>query len=76
MIETIVTNLLTKYLGQYIEGLNNLNISLAQGEAVLKNLALRRSALDDFELPVTVLSGTRPLHCKPPSFLSVTDVSM
>ena len=59
-IEKFAANILTKYLGNYVEGLEekNLQISLLKGSAQLSNLKLKKEALDGLELPVTVKSGT------------------
>eukprot|EP01122_Echinamoeba_exundans_P003714 TRINITY_DN1378_c0_g1_i1.p1 TRINITY_DN1378_c0_g1~~TRINITY_DN1378_c0_g1_i1.p1 ORF type:complete len:3355 (-),score=763.88 TRINITY_DN1378_c0_g1_i1:110-10174(-) len=59
MLESIVSSLLTKYLGDYVEGLdtNNLNIGITKGDVVLANLRLKKSALDGLELPVVIKEG-------------------
>ncbi len=58
-IEKIAARILTKYLGRYVEGLEekNLQISLLKGSVQLSNLKLRKEALDGLELPVTVKTG-------------------
>lgn len=56
-LEGAATSFLTKYLGKYIDGLNNINLSLGQGDIKLENLTLRKDALDDLELPVVVKAG-------------------
>ena len=50
LLEGVVASLLTKYLGQYIDGLSkeNLNMSLGSGEP---------EALDQLELPIRVHAG-------------------
>jgi vacuolar protein sorting-associated protein 13A/C len=55
----VVSSLLAKYLGDYVEGLQseNLRISLLSGQVSLRNLQLKTKILDDLNLPVTVKSG-------------------
>lgn len=50
MFEDLVSNLLSDYLGDYLEGLtkDDLNISLWNGDLKLKNLVLTLSCLIDF----------------------------
>eukprot|EP00026_Physarum_polycephalum_P000021 Phypoly_transcript_00021.p1 GENE.Phypoly_transcript_00021~~Phypoly_transcript_00021.p1 ORF type:complete len:3252 (+),score=335.79 Phypoly_transcript_00021:281-10036(+) len=59
MFETIVADLLAKYLGNYIRGLNteNLKIGIWSGNASLENLELAESALEYLNLPFTVKKG-------------------
>lgn len=59
MLESIAASLLSRYLGKYVEGLekDNINVSLGEGDLVLENLTLRKEALDDLELPITVRAG-------------------
>lgn len=59
MFENIVADLLTKYLGAYVENLDRdkLNISVWKGDLKLKNLKLKRGALDSFNLPISVVHG-------------------
>jgi hypothetical protein len=59
MLESIAASLLTKYLGDYVEGLdaNNLKLNLSAGDAVLTNLKLKKSALETLELPITIKNG-------------------
>jgi len=59
MLERIVSALLEKYLGDYVEGLQteNLKLSIFSGDVVLENLKLKKSCLDQFELPVQVKAG-------------------
>lgn len=59
VLESVVSALLSKYLGDYVDGLSTENLSLGifSGEVVLENLALKRSALAGLHLPVTVKAG-------------------
>jgi len=58
-LEQVVSSLLVKYLGDYVEGLQseNLRISLIGGKVSLRNLQLKTRILDELNLPVTVKSG-------------------
>lgn len=60
LLEGVVASLLTKYLGQYIDGLSkeNLNMSLGSGELELEDLHLKPEALDQLELPIRVHAGS------------------
>ncbi len=59
VLEGVVSALLTKYLGDYVEGLaaENLSLGIFSGEVTLENLALKRSALAGLNLPITVKEG-------------------
>jgi len=59
MLESIVSSLLTRYLGEYVTGFEkeHLQVSLLSGEVVLENLQLKKEALDRFDLPLTVKAG-------------------
>ncbi|KAK8803487.1 hypothetical protein WA158_001181 [Blastocystis sp. Blastoise] len=59
MFEDIVSNLLSKYLGEYIKGIEkeNLKISLFKGKVALHNLEIQTSALDFLNLPIQIKSG-------------------
>ncbi|KAJ1978459.1 Vacuolar protein sorting-associated protein 13 [Dimargaris xerosporica] len=59
MFETIVANLLNKFLGDYVANLetDQLKIGVWQGDAKLNNLRLKREALDKFDLPIDVHQG-------------------
>ena len=54
-----VTELLRRYLGAYVEGLDRekLKISVWKGDVVLKNLKFKPEALDHLHLPVRVAAG-------------------
>jgi len=59
MLESLVTTLLNRFLGAYVSNLNynQLQIGIWSGDVVLRDLQLRREALDKFDLPVDVLEG-------------------
>ncbi|RUP43863.1 vacuolar protein sorting-associated protein vps13, partial [Jimgerdemannia flammicorona] len=59
MLESLVANLLNRFLGAYVSNLNynQLNIGIWSGEVVLRNLQLKKEALDKFNLPIDVLEG-------------------
>ncbi|KAL7754164.1 Vacuolar protein sorting-associated protein 13 [Sorochytrium milnesiophthora] len=59
MFEQVVTTLLNRVLGDYVDNLQTeqLNIGIWRGDVVLKNLRLRRDALDKFDLPVDVVEA-------------------
>lgn len=59
MFESIVSEILTKYLGKFVKGLDkeNLKIAIWGGDVVLKDLEIRVSALANLNLPVAVKSG-------------------
>lgn len=59
VLESVVSALLSKYLGDYVDGLStdNLSLGIFSGEVVLENLALKRSALAGLNLPITVKAG-------------------
>jgi hypothetical protein len=54
-----VANIAARFLGDYIEGINaqNMEISLINGSAVLRNLKLKKTILDKFDLPVKITSS-------------------
>ncbi len=59
MLESQVAYYLNRYLGTYVEGLNqrDLKISVFKGDVVLKNLRLKPEALADLNLPISVKAG-------------------
>lgn len=71
MLESIASSLLTKYLGDYVEGNSlqtfiwhnkgldskNLQVSVSSGNVQLKSLNLKKSALKDLELPIVIKEG-------------------
>eukprot|EP00808_Paulinella_micropora_P000973 g79679.t1 len=59
VLESLVTSLLNKYLGMYIEGLDpeQLQMNVWSGNVDLKNLKLKSSCLDQLHLPIKVKLG-------------------
>ena len=59
MIDKLVSQILQRILGQYVENIDTdmLNISVWKGELTLENLRLKRGALDALNIPVTVTRG-------------------
>lgn len=59
VFESVVTDVLNKVLGDYVENLDRtqLKIGIWGGDVVLNNLKLRENALDDLDLPVQLVSG-------------------
>ncbi|KAK3113583.1 Vacuolar protein sorting-associated protein 13 [Teratosphaeriaceae sp. CCFEE 6253] len=59
MLESLVANLLNRVLGMYVRNFDpkQLNVGIWGGDVTLKNLELRREALDQFHLPLNVVEG-------------------
>ncbi|KAL1915167.1 uncharacterized protein VTP21DRAFT_7648 [Calcarisporiella thermophila] len=59
MLESLAANLLNRFLGAYVANLNyqQLNIAIWTGEVILRNLQLKKEALEKFSLPVDVKEG-------------------
>ena len=59
MLRKVVSTLLSKYLGRYVEGLEDkkLGVSVSNGDLELSELRLRDDSLDDLELPVMLQAG-------------------
>lgn len=59
MLEGLVSNLLNRFLGMYVKNFNpqQLNVGIWNGDVKLRNLELRREALDQLHLPVNVVEG-------------------
>lgn len=59
MFEAQALHYLKKYLGKYVEGVDerSLSISVWQGNVVLTNLRFRPEALEDLDFPVSVKAG-------------------
>ena len=60
MFESIIAGILSRFLGDYVEGLEaeNLSLSIVGGNVVLENLRLKKEALADLEVPLVVKDGT------------------
>ena len=59
MLEGVVANLLNRFLGIYVKNFDakQLNIGIWSGDVKLRNLELRREALDQLHLPLNVVEG-------------------
>lgn len=59
MLEGIVANLLNRFLGMYVKNFDagQLNVGIWSGDVKLRNLELRREALDQLHLPINVVEG-------------------
>ena len=59
MLEGLVANLLNRFLGMYVKNFDpkQLNVGIWSGDVKLKNLELRREALDQLHLPINVVEG-------------------
>lgn len=59
VLEGLVANLLNRFLGMYVKNFDakQLNVGIWSGDVKLRNLELRREALDQLHLPVNVVEG-------------------
>lgn len=59
MLEGLVATLLNRFLGMYVKNFDpkQLNVGIWSGDVKLRNLQLRREALDQLHLPVNVVEG-------------------
>jgi vacuolar protein sorting-associated protein 13A/C len=59
MLEGLVSNLLNRFLGMYVQNFDpkQLNVGIWSGDVVLRDLELRREALDQLHLPLNVVAG-------------------
>lgn len=59
MLEGIVANLLNRFLGMYVQNFDpkQLNVGIWSGDVKLRDLELRREALDQLRLPLNVVQG-------------------
>lgn len=59
VLESLVANLLNRFLGVYVRNFDpkQLNVGIWNGDVKLRNLELRREALDQFHLPLNVVEG-------------------
>jgi len=60
MLENVIVPVLNRYLASYVDNLDTsqLNLSLWAGDTVLRNLRLKKEALDKFRLPINVIEGS------------------
>ncbi|VDO09314.1 unnamed protein product [Rodentolepis nana] len=69
VFETLVADLLNRYLGSYLETLSasQLSLGLLSGNVSLENVDVRATAFDDFQIPIRVIQGhIRKLKLKIP----------
>ena len=59
MLEGLVAGLLNRFLGMYVKNFDptQLKVGIWSGDVKLRNLTLRREALDQLKLPVNVIEG-------------------
>ncbi|KAH7368024.1 vacuolar protein sorting-associated protein [Plectosphaerella cucumerina] len=59
MLEGLVAGLLNRFLGMYVKNFDpaQLKVGIWSGDVKLRNLELRREALDQLKLPINVLEG-------------------
>ncbi|GJN91455.1 hypothetical protein Rhopal_004478-T1 [Rhodotorula paludigena] len=59
MLESVVAGVLNRFLAAYVDNLNTnqLNVGIWSGDVKLRNLRLKKEALDKFRLPVDVVEG-------------------
>ena len=59
MLEGLVANLLNRFLGMYVKNFDpkQLNVGIWSGDVTLRNLELRKEALDQLHLPLNVVEG-------------------
>ncbi|PVV02833.1 hypothetical protein BB560_002703 [Smittium megazygosporum] len=59
MLEGVVTSILNKFLGDYVDNLETkqLQLGIWKGDVTLNDLNLRKDALDGLHLPINVTSG-------------------
>ncbi|GAA5969299.1 hypothetical protein JCM11641_007543 [Rhodosporidiobolus odoratus] len=59
VLESVVSGVLNRFLSAYVDNLNSnqLNVGIWSGDVKLKNLRLKKEALDKFRLPVDVIEG-------------------
>jgi vacuolar protein sorting-associated protein 13A/C len=59
MLEGLVSNLLNRFLGMYVQNFDpkQLNVGIWSGDVKLRDLELRREALDQLHLPLNVVAG-------------------
>ncbi|KAL2752446.1 hypothetical protein ACRALDRAFT_2112495 [Sodiomyces alcalophilus JCM 7366] len=59
MLEGLVAGLLNRFLGMYVKNFDpgQLKVGIWSGDVKLRNLALRKEALDQLKLPINVIEG-------------------
>lgn len=59
MLEGLVANLLNRFLGMYVQNFDpkQLNVGIWSGDVKLRDLQLKKEALDQFHLPLNVVEG-------------------
>ncbi|EKX53475.1 hypothetical protein GUITHDRAFT_53320, partial [Guillardia theta CCMP2712] len=59
MLEGILASVIERLAGKYVDGIDKkaTELSVWRGEILLKDLSLKQTALDDFDLPVTLVAG-------------------
>lgn len=59
MLESVLAGVLNRFLSAYVDNLNTgqLNVGIWSGDVKLRNLRLKKEALDKFRLPVDVIEG-------------------
>src|ERR1700744_334936 len=59
MLERLVPNLLNRFLGMHVKNFDpkQLNVGIWSGDVKLRNLQLRKEALDQLHLPLNVVEG-------------------
>ncbi|EFA81151.1 vacuolar protein sorting-associated protein [Heterostelium album PN500] len=59
MFESLVADILVKYIGEYIKNLSSeqLKVNVFSGNVVLRNLEIKGEALQSFKLPLHVQKG-------------------
>ncbi|GAA5925213.1 hypothetical protein JCM10213_008734 [Rhodosporidiobolus nylandii] len=59
VLESVVSSVLNRFLAAYVDNLNSnqLNVGIWSGDVKLRNLRLKKEALDKFRLPVDVVEG-------------------
>ncbi|KAJ2973574.1 hypothetical protein NQ176_g6529 [Zarea fungicola] len=59
MLEGLVAGLLNRFLGMYVKNFDptQLKVGIWSGDVKLRNLELRREALDQLKLPINVING-------------------
>ena len=60
MAKNLLVNVLVNVLGNYVEGLSeeNLKVGVFSGKIEFNNLQLKRTALDDLNIPISITHGS------------------